>query len=226
MLCKNSVYGHFENITVGDTADVGVYASDEADKNVFNDIYTTNINGAIGIRLGAGVDSNIVMNNYSLATTDILDFGTESEFTNQYHTLKRSIGTPGDAEDYNFTSVGNSNEQVLTLANYLPKRCRIVAAEVMCTETLAGSGTHEIVFQFGTTSSGEELIAATGAGTIDNIYEVRGIIDATKPAAIQMNWTSATALYLTGDPDANWDTLTAGKWVVLITYIKYPMLTW
>ena len=122
--------------------------------------------------------------------------------------------------DYNFTSVANHNEQVLTLTNIVPSYAKVISLEIICAATLAGSGTHAINFEAGNSSSGNEYVEFIEVG---DAGDVGGII---KQVTVQGNASSSSSIYITADPDANWDTFTAGRWMVYVTYLRLPGSIW
>jgi len=103
--------------------------------------------------------------------------------------------------------------QNLDLGAIIPAQCRVMAVEVVCTAAVVGVTDFNIAV--GNASAGEQFIAAASC---DELNEVRGIIDATKPAAVAMNYTAATNIFFQGDPsDNNWSDISAGGWTVYIT---------
>lgn len=68
-------------------------------------------------------------------------------------------------------------------------------------------------------AGGDQYIALANC---DAANRVVGIIDATKPAAVIMNWTTAQHVWLRGVITTTlWSALTTGKWTIYITYIDY-----
>lgn len=194
---------------------------------------TSSTYGAINIHANTG-DTwyNVVENNY--LTSGQTGGKIKQEYINKsknrvtegsgdVKTKLFTIGTPGDTkQDYTFTSVANTTEQVITLIDALPRRCRVIGLEMVNVETLTSSGgAVDITLEAGTSSSGAEFISALSC---NNYAEVVGIIDATKPATVRMIWsgesdTYFSNIYITGLPTQNWNTLTEGKWEVYLTYI-------
>jgi hypothetical protein len=106
----------------------------------------------------------------------------------------------------------------LDLGAIIPAKAKVLQIEMVCTQALAGSGAHEILFTAGNATGGEQFIASISC---DVANEVAGIIDPHLPQAIVMNWAAATNIWIGSNPDANWDTYTAGTWEINITYIQY-----
>jgi len=189
--------------------------------------------GAINLHANTGdTKDNVIENNYiTTAQTGykiVYEYintskNTVTEGSGIVKTKKFTLGIATTVQsDYKFAADANNTEQVITLADALPYRCRVTGFEIVCDSTLvSSSGAVDVTFEAGTTSSGAEFIAALSC---DDENEVVGIIDATKPAAVKMAWsdlsdTNYSDLYVTADPDQNWNTMTAGKWEVYITYI-------
>jgi hypothetical protein len=229
-------YGVFQNNLLISNSGVGLWLWDGTNNFIVsgNRIIMTlssGVSGGVDLHGNTGATANnIVENNYVTSGQAGKEYAQEYINTSAnivsaggasggVRTLKFTIGTPSDTRvDYTFTSVANADEQVLTLTGAIPARCRVFAMEMVCIETVTASGAVDITFEAGTTSSGNQYIEAL---SIDDANEVRGIIDATKPAAIAMNYSSASNLYITGDPDVNWDTITAGKWDIYVTVTDY-----
>jgi hypothetical protein len=134
-------------------------------------------------------------------------------------TTKVTIGWHGaTGVDFLQPDVASSNAYPIDLGAIIPAKARVIQIEIVCTEALAGSGAHEILFTAGNATGGAQFIASISC---DATNEVAGIIDPHLPQAVIMNWASATNIWIGSDPDANWDTYTAGKWTVYITYIEY-----
>jgi len=134
-------------------------------------------------------------------------------------TIKKTIGWDGaTGTDFVWTGDANHTAQNLDLGTIIPAKARVTAIEIVCTETLTAGGAIDITMRAGNASTGEQYIVSASC---DDLNEVVAIIDATKPAAVLMNWASASHIYIGGDPDVNWDTMTAGKWAVYITYQNY-----
>lgn len=128
-------------------------------------------------------------------------------------TFKKTIGIPGaTGVDAVFVTGAGHAAQNLDLGAIIPAMCRVVAIEVVCTASVVGVTDFNIAV--GNASAGEQFIAAASC---DDLNEVRGIIDATKPAAVAMS-TSATNIFFQGDPsDNNWSDISAGGWTIYIT---------
>jgi hypothetical protein len=134
-------------------------------------------------------------------------------------TVKRTIGIAGrTGMDFSFASAANSDAQNIDLGAIIPAKARVIGVEIVCYEDLGGSGSQEILMRAGNASTGEQFIADISCNVTN---EVAGIIDATKSAAVIMNYATATNIFIGGNPDANWNTYTYGRWRVYVTYINY-----
>jgi len=140
------------------------------------------------------------------------------ERVGEIHTISRTIGWPGyTSGNYAFTSVANSNAQEFDFGNVIPQSAKVLKVEVVCTQALAGSGAHDILFRVGNATTGQQFLADIECG---DDYEVVNGLGATIEA-VPMVYTGKSKIFVGANPDANWDTYTAGKWTVLITYIDY-----
>ena len=138
--------------------------------------------------------------------------------SNGYTVRKKTIGWDGaTGTDFKFAGNANHTAQNIDLGHMIPTRARIVGIEIECTE--AAVGVTDITFRAGNASAGEQFIASSSC---DELTEIVGIIDATKPAAVGMNVGGETHIFIGADPtDATWGDMTAGKWTIYITYIVY-----
>ena len=130
-------------------------------------------------------------------------------------TVKKTIGWYGAAgTDFVFAGDANHTAQNIDLGAIVPAKARVTGIEIVCIE--AAVGVTDITFRAGNASAGEQFIASASC---DDLNEVVGIIDATKPAVVIMNWASATNIFIGADPsDATWGDMTAGKWAVYVTF--------
>jgi hypothetical protein len=134
--------------------------------------------------------------------------------------IKRTIGVYGIAGmNANFASVADKVAQNRDLGEIIPAKARVIAIEIICNTSCLSATTGYLRLGAGNASAGEQFIAAA---TCYGHHDVRGIIDATRPAAVIMNEDAATHIWIQGSlPDDNWDTFTAGDWEINITYIQY-----
>jgi hypothetical protein len=131
-------------------------------------------------------------------------------------TIVKTIDLDDDAstDDYQFDDdAANAAEQVITLTNILPAYAELLSWQVRCFETVTGSASMQI--DVGTSSGGAEL----GTGSPDTANDIIGSAAGAAPALVATN--AARSLYVSGTPGANWNTLNAGRWSVMLTYIDY-----
>lgn len=136
---------------------------------------------------------------------------------------RKTIGRPGATGcDFTFSSAANSTAQNIDLGGIVPSQARIIGIEIICTEVLhSTAGASDITMRAGNASAGEQFISSLSC---DDLREVVGIIDATKPAVVPMvvnQFNYKSNIFIGGDPDQNWDTIDTGKWQVFVTYIEY-----
>ena len=133
-------------------------------------------------------------------------------------TVSKTIGHVGHVgADFAWTTGANHTAQNLDLGAIVPAKARVIAIEIVCTETLIGNT--DMTLGAGNASAGAQFIVAASCNTAN---EVRGIIDATLPAAVVMDYAAATKVWIIGDPsDATWADQSAGLWTVYVTYLDY-----
>lgn len=157
----------------------------------------------------AGTPITIAVANSVYQNLDSLDA------TRTVRTIKKTVGWHGAAgTDFVFATAADHVAQNLDLGAIVPAKARVMAIEVVCTEAVVGVTDFNVAV--GNASAGAQFIAAISC---DDANEVAGIIDATKPAAVVMNWAAATNIWLQGDPSDNtWANMSAGKWTVYVTF--------
>jgi len=118
-------------------------------------------------------------------------------------------------DDFQFDDTqGNTTEQQKSLGAIIPAYALIVSAQVRCFETVTSSA--QMSIDVGTSAGGNEILSA---GTPDTANDIIGSVAADSPEVAASN--SAVTVYVNATPDANWDTLVAGRWAVMITYVDY-----
>ena|SRR3990167_6115094 len=137
---------------------------------------------------------------------------------NNLRTVEYTIGVPGvTGVDHNFTSVANTTEQSIQLGGttIIPANSPIIQIVVKCIDGLSGviTGTCDI----GVTSG------ASGIGGPLDLDDTNEIIS-TGGLNLPSTSISATSIYFSFTPSANWDTITTGKWKVWISYIDNSLL--
>ncbi len=127
-------------------------------------------------------------------------------------TKKITIGHPGQTGvDFAWTTAANHNAQNLDLGHVVPAKARVLDVVVECTETPTGSP--EFLITVGNASAGNQFIVQTSCNAANEI--IAGAAGGSPFASID---AAASHVWVQGDPDANWDTLAAGAWTVLVVY--------
>jgi hypothetical protein len=132
-------------------------------------------------------------------------------------TIIKTIDVDNDAstDDYQFNDdAADAAEQVITLTDILPGYAELTGFQIRCLETVTGST--KMGVKFGTTSGGEEIMALSN---IHSTNDVGGTSAGRGPILAATN--AVRSLYISATPGANWNTLDAGRWAVMITYVDY-----
>lgn len=121
-----------------------------------------------------------------------------------------TIGAPGVAGcDYNFTSAANMTEQSIQLGatTIIPATSPVASIVARCIAGMNGAitGTVDVGLDAGT----DEYMSAVN---IDDTDEITSVSQVLTPSV------SATSVYFSATPDANWSTLTTWKVKVDIYY--------
>jgi hypothetical protein len=205
--------------------------------NKINMIDATNQYGAIRISKSdngamTGTEDNIIQDNIitsGQAGLDVVVYNVNRSLNtvtegSLIKTKTLTFGLTGNAQADQLFDItqANTTEQVLTFADILPSNCRIISFEIVCVTSVNGS--IDISMEAGTSSSGAELVVSASCNVMN---EVRGVIDAAKLPALPMLWNESVdqysfrSIYISATPAANWNTISAGKWIALMTYIDY-----
>jgi len=187
--------------------------------NSITNIENADIKAAAAIDASKIADGTVSDTEFQYIST--LSSNAQTQFNNiAVKTTGVTVGTPGDGGvDFTWTADADANAQNLDLGAIVPAKSRIIGVEIICTETVTSSaGAVDITMRAGNASAGEQFIVSLSC---DDENEVVGVIDSTKLPAVIMDWSSATNVWLGGNPDQDWDTLTAGQWAVYVTYITY-----
>jgi hypothetical protein len=186
---------------------------------LFGDAVAIDGGGSFGTDLNvdgtANLDSTDIDGNLNLSGSIIR--GTA--IYGLHKTKKITIGTPGDVDtDFAYSSVANQNEQQLDLGTIIPAFARVMDAVCICTESVTDTaGAQTMSIDMGTSGGGAELIqTAEMTDTADEAVET----DTGTLPILDLS-SSAQNVHLNATPGNNWDTITAGQWVVFISYIDY-----
>lgn len=130
------------------------------------------------------------------------------------------VGLPDDVNvvDANFTSVSDANEQTLDLGEVVPPFARVLDVSIVCTEDVNSTAAD------GATSFSTDAGNAAGdAQWIGSAVDVNDVNDCAGSAAGGACFVaisnSAQKVYVNSTPGENWDTLDAGRWRVIVTYL-------
>src|SRR3990167_3707459 len=164
------------------------------------------------------IQTNAILKSYF----ETLDKPTQAQFGNlidtitssNLKTIKYIVGVAGITGcNHNFTSVANTTEQSIQLGGttVVPADSVPLAILIKCVDGFNGAITG--VTDLGTTSGGSEF---QGAFTVDDTNEFYQVIPGT---GVSLASNSASSVYFSITPNANWNTITAGKWNIYLTYI-------
>lgn len=127
-------------------------------------------------------------------------------------TVVYTVGIPGAFNvNHTFTSAANALEQSLQLGltTIIPANSPVVSVVIKCTEAIVGAAATTAICDVGNTSGGDEIISMVNMETLNQILSVSAQVTAS---------SSASSIYFSITPGVNWNTLTAGKWKIWITY--------
>jgi len=118
------------------------------------------------------------------------------------------IGAPGvTGVDYNFTSAANTTEQSIQLGatTIIGSNDAVVSIVIECITDMNAAITG--VLDVGRTSGSDEYVSSTPSPTVGFPISVSQTVYPS---------TSATSVYYSMTPSANWSTMSAGKWRVTV----------
>lgn len=136
------------------------------------------------------------------------------------HPLRTAIYTidvddDASSDDYQFDDdAANTTEQVITISKAIPAYAELVSCQLRCIETVTGSATMSI--DVGTSSGGDEILAAANT---DSANDINTTAAGSAPELGATN--AARSVYVNATPGVNWNTLNAGRWAIMLTYIDY-----
>ena len=136
--------------------------------------------------------------------------------TTNLRTVVYTIGVAGTSGvDYTFTSVANTTEQSIQLGGttIIPVKSPVIQLTAHCVTGLNGAitGTGEL----GLTSGSNTYMSLPALDDTDEM--------AASPIGNVIS-ASATSVWFSFTPSANWDTITTGVWKIWITYIDNSVL--
>jgi len=138
-------------------------------------------------------------------------------------TVVKTIDVDDDAstDDFQFDDdVADQAEQPVDLGAIIPAYAEVLSAQIRCFETVTGSAVMSI--DLGTASGGAEVLATANT---DSANDINGTGVGDGPEILAAN--AAKHIWINATPGADWNTLDAGRWAVMITYIDYgAVYTW
>lgn len=131
-------------------------------------------------------------------------------------TKKITIGHIGSTgKDFKFTSAANTTEQVIDAGAIVPAFSRVIDIALITTDAAVFSGgATTLVAEIGSSSSGNQYVASATIYAADVVLSM-----ATGTWPIAASSSSAGHVYVAATPGANWSTMTAGSWTLLVTYL-------
>jgi len=175
--------------------------------------------GGCVINVGSGgisMSDDNVTNIGEISVDDILsDASTDVMWTMK--TVVKTIDVDDDAssDDFQFDDdAADQLEQPVDLGAIIPAYAEVVSAQIRCFETVTGSA--QMSISLGTSSGNTEILTAANTDTANDINST-GAGDGPEITAAN----TAKHVWINATPAVNWDTLDAGRWAVMITYIDY-----
>lgn len=129
-------------------------------------------------------------------------------------TVTKTISiVPAGADDFAFVANADVAEQPVDLGAIVPAYADILSAQIRCFEAVVG-GTMSI--DLGVTTGAGDILAA---GATDALNEINASAAAGAPEIAATN--AVKNVWINATPSANWNTLSAGRYSVMVTYIDY-----
>ncbi|MAH48722.1 hypothetical protein CMI37_23045 [Candidatus Pacearchaeota archaeon] len=160
------------------------------------------------------VSVDVVMSDSAVATMPTIIASTDVHYA--YKTVIKTISFDDDAsaDDFQFDDdAANQTEQPIDLGALVPAYAEIVAVQIRCFEAVVG-GTMSV--DIGVTTGAGDVLAAVA---VDALNEVFGGAAASAPLIGVTN--AARNIWVNATPSANWNTLTAGRYAVMVTYLDF-----
>lgn len=177
-----------------------------------------------GIELVSG-NVTITSGDLTLSSGDVTISGDITLTTDVHLAVKTVIKTfdvnaADTSDDYQFdNTAGNASEQTIEIASIIPAYAEILSAQVRCFETVVSSGTDVMAIDVGTSDGGAEILATADTDTANDINATAA---GDGPEVVATN--AARSVWVNATPDEDWDTLTEGRWAVMVTYIDYGVV--
>ena len=124
-----------------------------------------------------------------------------------------SIVPAGSTDDFAFAANADVAEQPVDLGALVPAYAELVSAQIRCFEAVVG-GTMSI--DLGVSTGVGDVLAA---GATDALNEINTTVSGDSPKVAATN--AVKNIWINATPSANWSTLTAGRYSVMVTYVDY-----
>ena len=137
-------------------------------------------------------------------------------------TVIKTISVDDDAsvDDFQFDDdAGDANEQTVDMGAIIPAWAELVSAQVRCIEAVVSSEANpdDITgLDLGVSDGGGEILATD---TPDDLNDV--LTSAAGGSPEVASTAAAKNIWINVNPADNWDTMSAGRWAVSVTYIDY-----
>ena len=140
-----------------------------------------------------------------------------SSLYNACKTARVTIGYVGSSGyTYSFTTAANTTPQSIDCGAIIPANARILDVSVINTQACVFSGgATTFTGSLGLVSSGTLIMNTT---TLYALASAGGSTIATAPLTVISS--SAQHIFFTATPGANWSTMTAGSFSLLVTYVN------
>ncbi len=140
----------------------------------------------------------------------------DSDIMYVFKTVVKTVSIDDDAstDDFQFDDdAANTSEQPLDLGAIVPAYGELVSIQSRCIEAVVG-GT--MASDFGTSTGGGDILSTADT---DALNEINATATPFSPEVGSTN--TAKNVWMNATPSANWNTLTAGRWIIMVTYIDY-----
>ena len=180
--------------------------------SAFNISVKNNVTGQVVTRLSQNISNHTLTIPKQMTTVDRKGY----QLYGAVKTKRVTIGGVGvTGQDFAFTTAANTTEQVINCGAIVPARARVLDVTIINTDAaLFSGGATTLAAELGSSSSGNEYASSA------TIYAAGAAVSgAAAGAPFGAISTSAGNVYVAATPGANWSTMTAGKWTVMVTYL-------
>jgi len=184
---------------------------------------------ATGKITGNGLDAgDAAISNVGDIACDTITEDSDTETQWLVKTWQATIDVNAADSDCDFqfdNTASNSTAQTIEIGpNTVPAFGQILSYMLVCTESIATSGSDEdVLIKLGTSDGGTEIATVSGANALDVKDDLTATAAGDAPEIVAIK--TAQDIWIEGDPDGvNWDTYTAGQWQLFITYIDMSQM--